>query len=100
MANDHSFATEVHTTPDCRNLQVGDVLDLRPNWGFMQVVILGFTQPDKHGDVYMRVARPYAYPSCVGSTGPTVLLGHEIVEGTVPRMLSGNVPKVGRMSLT
>lgn len=51
--------------------EVWDNPNLRP-WG--QHVILGFSADGKE----VKLARPYAYASCVGSTGPTVLLGSEV----------------------
>ena len=39
---------------------------------FGDAVILGF---DEKGEA--KVSRPYAYASCVGTTGPSVLLGAE-----------------------
>ncbi len=59
--------------------RAGDVLRnaAGQNDPWSQCIILGFSSPDKHGDVYVKLARPYAYASCVGTTGPGVLTGVE-----------------------
>lgn len=51
--------------------QAGDVVRVFDG-PFGDAVVLGFDDNDK-----ALVERPYAYASCVGTTGPTVLLGHE-----------------------
>lgn len=62
--------------------QAGDVIRIfaDSNDPFSDCIILGFSQPDKHGDVYVKLARPYAYASSIGTTGPTVLTGAEVFE--------------------
>lgn len=60
----------------------GDVIRLG-DWPFSDAVVLGFDDEDN-----ALVERPYAYAHCVGTTGPTVLLGHErIVYGSLDRFL-------------
>jgi len=55
-------------------LQAGHVI--RPFNGpgepFMDMIVLGFSE-----DGNAKVARPYCYVSGAGTTGPTVLTGHE-----------------------
>lgn len=51
----------------------GDVIRVLPEGsGFGDAVVLGFAE-----DGECKVSRPYAYASCVGTTGPSVLLGAE-----------------------
>ena len=59
--------------------RAGDVLRnaAGQNDPWSQCIILGFSSPDKHGDVYVKLGRPYAYASCVGTTSPGVLTGVE-----------------------
>lgn len=49
----------------------GDVVRFG-EWPFADAVILGFDDADN-----ALTERPYAYASCVGTTGPGVLLGSE-----------------------
>jgi hypothetical protein len=51
--------------------RAGDVLRLFDG-PFGDGVVLGFNDED-----HALIERPYAYASCVGTTGPSVLLGHE-----------------------
>jgi hypothetical protein len=44
---------------------------------FSDCLILGFSAPDKFSDVYVKLARPYAYVSSAGTTCVGVLLGVE-----------------------
>ena len=70
----------------------GDVI--RPNGAhsaFADCLILGFSNKDKHGDVYVKLARPYAYASSVGTVGPTVLQGVEVFEITVTKLRGDHV---------
>lgn len=46
---------------------------------FTHAIILGFSEDGR----YAKVARPYAYASNVGTTGPSVLLGCETYEARV-----------------
>ena len=50
----------------------GDVIRLHTTGPFMDAVILGFND-----DGLALLSRPYAYASCTGTTGPTILLGAE-----------------------
>ena len=72
-----TFAQTILKT-DQGTFRAGEVLrgtnDEHP---FCHCIILGFSGPDKHGDVYVKLARPYAYASCVGTTSPGVLTGVE-----------------------
>jgi hypothetical protein len=56
---------------NCTHYRAGDVLCLFDG-PFGDGVILGFNDADD-----ALIERPYAYASCVGTTGPTVLLGSE-----------------------
>lgn len=62
--------------------QAGDVLRRGGQDGhaWSDCIILGFSLPDKHADVYVKLARPYAYASCIGTTGPGILMGCEEFE--------------------
>ncbi len=41
-------------------------------------IILGFSDPERHGgSVYVKLARPYAYANCVGTTSPGILMSCE-----------------------
>ena len=63
-----SFHREVSVSTRWRAGDVVRVLD----GPFGDAVVLGFDDNDN-----ALVERPYAYASSVGTTGPTVLLGHE-----------------------
>lgn len=63
-----SFHNDVSKTARWRAGDVARVFD----GPFGDAVVLGFDDEDN-----ALVQRPYAYASCVGSTGPSVLLGHE-----------------------
>ncbi len=47
-------------------------------------LILGFSTGP--GEEFARVSRPYAYASCVGTTGPTVMLGCETWDMPVSKL--------------
>jgi hypothetical protein len=49
--------------------------------GFSTMIILGFSDEGN-----AKVARPYAYASCVGTTGPTVLVGSETLTVSLKRL--------------
>ena len=56
-------------------LHSGDVVRMN-NWDeFSDNIILGFDEGDN--TAYAKVARPYAYVSGAGTTGPVALLGME-----------------------
>ena len=68
---------------DHGTFRAGDVI--RSSFGgefpWCQCIILGFSDPKQHnGDVYVKVARPYAYATCVGTSVPGVLTGVEHFE--------------------
>ena len=58
-------------------------------------LILGFSDPTKHGDVFVKMARPYAYASCVGTTGPGILMGCEEYTITAKQLVEGFTTMVG-----
>jgi hypothetical protein len=60
-----------HEISKCKRWRAGDVVRVFDG-AFSDAVVLGF---DAKGDAL--VQRAYAYASCVGTTGPTVLLGSE-----------------------
>jgi len=45
-------------------------------------IISGFSPDYKYGDVFIRLHRPYAYASCIGTTCSGVLTGCETIEVT------------------
>jgi hypothetical protein len=74
-----SFHREVSTSG---RWLAGDVVRLFEGGPFGDGVVLGFDDDDN-----ALVQRPYAYASCVGTTGPTVLLGSEkIVYASLDRL--------------
>jgi len=81
MSDRITFANTLLKTDD-GTYRAGDVI--RNSTGrddpWSQCIILGFSRPDKYNDVYVRLARPYAYASCVGTTTPGVLTGVEEFE--------------------
>jgi hypothetical protein len=73
-------------------IQVGQVWRMDAMGEFADFVVLGMSDPAKHPKfhepcAYVRLARPYAYASCVGTTGPGVLLGSEQITVTAKRLL-------------
>ena len=69
-------------------LKAGDALCLWREGAFGTSIILGFTSPDEHGDVWIKLARPYAYASGVGTLCPGVLLAAEVIEITTTKLLT------------
>ena len=87
--------------------EAGDLVDLGHQEGFGLAIILGFTDPllkplsgragdtgfMAHGflvndhDRLVRLARPYAYASCTGTTSPSVLTGVEVFEMRADKLL-------------
>lgn len=65
----------------------GDVVRFG-DWPFADAVVLGFDDEDN-----ALTERPYAYASSVGTTGPSVLLGHE--RGVYPSVVLDRYIKVG-----
>jgi hypothetical protein len=62
-------------------LQAGDVI--RPNRTSLEpwsdCVILGFSRPDVlYKEPYIKLARPYVYAHCIGTTSPGPLTGVEV----------------------
>lgn len=73
------------------HFKAGDVVRMN-DWinGFADAVILGF---DKDGN--SKLARPYLYASSVGTTGPSALTGHEIIDRVTPQRLGEFWTKIG-----
>ena len=75
-----------------RLLQAGDVVrqgNPDQRFAFSDCIVLGFSDPAKNkGDVYVKLGRPFAYASCIGTTGPSVLTGVEEFEVTLKYLLS------------
>jgi len=68
MGSDMTFHRDVNTSG---RWHAGDVVRLYDG-AFSDGIVLGFDDNDN-----ALVQRPYAYASCVGTTGPGVLLGSE-----------------------
>lgn len=79
------------------DLHVGDVVrHSGVEFKFQDSIILGFTDPDKWGDIYVKLARPYARTFCEGTTSPTALCGMEIYTVTVTKILEDKIFPGGR----
>ncbi len=108
--NDIHFACTVLKMKDKdgneRTYRAGDVVRVeKAHDAWSDCLILGFSEPSNYGDVYVRLSRPYAYVSCVGTICPGVLLGAEefsisaskLVEETVvsasPFISQGHIPR-------
>ena len=85
MSNDITYACTVLHALDAKGNKVtyqsGDVIrrdNCEPE-AWTDCIILGFSSPrqEPFGDVFVKLARPYAYASCIGTTGPGVLTGVE-----------------------
>lgn len=61
------------TTEDGQVRMAGQVVRCSKD-AFADAVIMGFTEPDKFGDVYARISRPFASATCVGTICPGVAL--------------------------
>ena len=72
-----------------RTYQAGEVVRpaRRPS-SFSDMVILGFSDPTKHGDILVKVARPFASVTCVGTTGPSVALQAETFAMSMTQLLT------------
>ena len=60
--------------------QAGDVIrSVGAAHAWSDCLILGFSKPEESfsGIVFVKLARPYAYASAIGTTGPGVLMGCE-----------------------
>jgi hypothetical protein len=87
MSTQLTFACTVVHTEDGRTFQAGDVV--RPTGAmnaWADCVVLGFSKPDRYGDVYVRLVRPYCYASGIGTTCPRVLTGHEEFTSTLSKL--------------
>lgn len=115
--SDITYACTVLKTLDRDNkpitYQAGDVIRLLTLSGlasdaWSDCIILGFSDPKRSGgSVFVKLARPYAYASCIGTTGPGILVGtedftmeavklvHHLVVSSHP-MVSGSVEPIKR----
>lgn len=82
--SDITYACTVLKTKD-RNgkpitYQAGDVLrrGAGQDSAWSDCIILGFSDPTRYGDVYVKLGRPYAYAHCIGTTSPGILMGSEV----------------------
>lgn len=88
--NNTSFACTVLKTLNLKGepvtFQAGDVIRREHGDGsaWSDCIILGFSRPEGVCGSFVKLARPYAYASCIGTTGPGILLGTEefIIEAT------------------
>jgi len=74
-------------------LMAGDVVKLFDD-AFGDAVVLGFTERDKHGSIFVKLARPFASATLVGTTCASVALQYEDVEVSVENILHGNAEVV------
>ena len=77
--------TVLHQTDEYGHVctwQAGDVVTGGLE-AWSNAIILGFSSEDEYGHVYVKLARPYAYASCIGTTGPTVMTGTEVYNASV-----------------
>ena len=91
--------TQVAT--QARIYRSGDVVNLSNVPAFGDTLILGFSEPDQFGDIYVKLARPMAHATCVGTTSPSVALSVEVFEMTIeklilcgPAIVDGGWPRV------
>ena len=86
--------TTYHIT-SADGFHAGDVVRMKTWDGpFSDSVILGFTTMID-GEQYTKLARPYAYASSVGTTGPVLLVGTEHIEYVNVSSLKAHYTKVG-----
>ena len=76
--------TILHT--DFGTFRAGDVVTDGDKHAFCHTIILGFSGPTEFGHHYVKMGRPYAYASCVGTTGPGVLTGVEEYEMPISKL--------------
>lgn len=95
MSNITYPVTVVRT--DAHTYQAGEVVRPAGNPGrWSDCIILGFSHPTKFGDVFVKLARPHCYASCIGTTGPTVLTGTEVFSITLTQLQRDRVVDPGR----
>lgn len=86
-----TFACTVLITAE-GTFRAGDVLKgIGSEYPWSQCIILGFSNPNKHGDVYAKMARPYVYASCVGTTSPGPLMGVEEFEVPASKLKAADI---------
>lgn len=82
---------------EANGFKVGDVVRMKCEDNGLNAwadcLILGFAT-DKNHDTWVKLARPYCYVSCAGSTSPGVLTGVEEYE-TTANSLTTNFVRVG-----
>jgi hypothetical protein len=103
MSDRLTFANTLLKT-DNGTFRAGDVIRSSHDGGcppWSQCIILGFSGVDKYGECYVKLARPYAYASCVGTTCAGVLTGVEEFTMSVSKLAfekvltkNGNMPMI------
>lgn len=54
---------------------------------WMDFIIAGFSDVDKYGTLGVKLFRPYAYVSCIGTTSPSLLQGREEMGVTADQLV-------------
>jgi len=87
---------------DNGTFRAGDVLShVLHQHPWSQAIILGFSARDEYGACYVKLARPYAYATCTGTTSPGVVTGVETYTMNVTNLKFENVlTAAGRGSST
>ena len=85
--------TLLHT--DFGTFRAGDVITNGDSNPFNHAIILGFSDATEFGDHFVKLARPYAYATCVGTTSPGVLTGVEEYEVTLGWLRDSEVLTAG-----
>ena len=70
--------------------KAGQVVRMPYSGAYQDCTILGFRQDDD-GCYWVRLARPYCFASSVGTTAPTALVGFELFETTLERLVTWEV---------
>ena len=75
------YSRETHTQlvdgKECM-IAAGQVWRMRDHDAFNDCTVLGLGQLKPESTMWVKVARPYCYASCVGTTGPVPLTGVEV----------------------
>lgn len=90
-----TFANTICHT-DFGTFRAGDVVTDGDKHAFCHTLILGFSEPTEWGDIFVKMGRPYAYASCVGTTGPGVLTGVEEFSMSVSKLKGSTVLTPGK----
>lgn len=93
-----SFSHNMTATGETVTYRAGDVIRHQGHIrtvetldAFSDCIILGFSEPNVHGDVFVKLARPFCYATCVGTTGPSVVTGVEKIEMPITTLTSEKV---------